>query len=276
MNIIDKRHFFYILSLILTIFSVLSFYVFNPNLGIDLIGGQILEVQTKANLFKIMEDLKIKTTVYPTENGYLVKSQENLNLLWQQIQKQDPQSQKIKFESISSSLSNELRKKSFLMISLVLLAIGIYVAIAFYKLKKYFPPSILAFIVIITLFHDILGTAGVYIFLSKFFNFEIDLKFITALLIIAGFSVHDTIVVFDRLRENILKTNKKDKEIFNLSLKQTMRRSLFTSFTTVLAILPLSILIYDLRAFLFSIQLGILIGTYSSIFLASTLLYEMS
>ncbi len=276
MNIIDKRHFFYILSLGLMIFSVLSFYVFNPNLGIDLIGGQVLEVQTKANLFKIMEDLKIKATVYPTENGYLVKSQENLNLLWQQIQKQDPQSQKIKFESISSSLSNELRKKSFLMISLVLLAIGTYVAIAFYKLKKYFSPSILAFIVIITLFHDILGTAGVYIFLSKFFNFEIDLKFITALLIIAGFSVHDTIVVFDRLRENILKTNKKDKEIFNLSLKQTMRRSIFTSLTTVLAILPLSILIYDLRAFLFSIQVGILIGTYSSIFLASTLLYEMS
>ncbi len=274
MDIIGKKNYFYILSLFLVAFSVLSFYLFKPQFGIDLIGGQILEVKTKVNVFEILKEFKIKSFVYPTENGYLIKSQENLNPLWQEIQKRDPESQKIRFESISSGLSSELRKRSFLMIVLVLLVIGIYVALAFYKLGKHFSLIILAFIVILTLFHDVLITAGVYVFLSKFFKFEIDLKFITALLIIAGFSVHDTIVVFDRLRENILKTGKKDKEIFNLSLKQTLRRSIFTSLTSVLSIIPLSIFISDLRPFLLSIQIGILIGTYSSIFLASILLYE--
>jgi preprotein translocase SecF subunit len=120
----------------------------------------------------------------------------------------------------------------------------------------------------------VIATTGFYVLLSKFFNFDLDIKFITALLIIAGFSVHDTIVVFDRLRENILKTGKKTKEIFNASINQTLRRSIFTSLTTVLTVLPLSILISDLRAFLLSVQIGIIIGTYSSICLATPLLFE--
>jgi preprotein translocase subunit SecF len=274
MDFIGKRIYFYFFSLGLILFSVFSFYFFNPSLGIDLIGGQILEVKTNLDVEKIAKDLGIRGLIQKTEDGYLIKSQQNLNLLWENIQKQDKESQKIRFESISSSLSSELREKSFLMISLVLLAIGAYVAFAFRKLKENFSLFTLGFIVVATLFHDILITAGFYSLLTKFFNFEIDLKFITALLIIAGFSVHDTIVVFDRLRENILKTKKKDKEIFNLSLNQTIRRSIFTSLTSVLSIIPLSIMIADLRGFLLSIQLGILVGTYSSIFLASTLLYD--
>jgi len=160
------------------------------------------------------------------------------------------------------------------MVVLVLMAIGTYVSFMFYKLKKQFSLFDLGFIVVATLFHDVVGTTGFYVLLSKFFNFDLDIKFITALLIIAGFSVHDTIVVFDRLRENIVKTGKKTKEIFNTSINQTLRRSVFTSLTTVLAILPLSILIPDLRAFLLSIQIGIIIGTYSSICLATTPLFE--
>ena len=160
------------------------------------------------------------------------------------------------------------------MVVLVLMAIGTYVSFMFYKLKKQFSLFDLGFIVVATLFHDVVGTTGFYVLLSKFFNFDLDIKFITALLIIAGFSVHDTIVVFDRLRENILKTSKKTKEIFNTSINQTLRRSIFTHLTTVLVILPLLILILDPRAFLLSIQIGIIIGTYSSICLATTPLFE--
>ena len=274
MDFIQKRFYFYFLSLFLVIFGALSFYIFNPNLGIDLVGGQILEVKTKANVPTIIEKLNFKVNLYPTEEGYLIKSRENLNVLWQEIQKEDKESQKIKFESISPSLSAELRKKAGLMVILVLLAIGTYVTIAFYKLKRQFSIFDLGFIVVITLFHDVMATTGFYVLLSKFFNFDLDIKFITALLIIAGFSVHDTIVVLDRLRENILKTGKKTKEIFNSSIQQTLRRSIFTSFTTILSILPLSVLIFDLRPFLLSIQIGIVIGTYSSIFLSLPFLFE--
>jgi preprotein translocase subunit SecF len=274
MDFIQKRFYFYFLSLILVLFGALSFYIFNPHLGIDLAGGQILEVKTKTNVEEIIKKLNFKVFIYPTEEGYLIKGQENLNLLWQEIQKTDKNAQKIRYESISPSLSAELRNKAGLMVILVLITIGTYVSFAFYKLKKQFSLFTLGFIVIATLFHDVVATTGFYVLLSKFFNFDLDIKFITALLIIAGFSVHDTIVVFDRLRENILKTGKKTKEIFNASINQTLRRSVFTSLTAVLAILPLSILISDLRAFLLSIQIGIIIGTYSSICLAAPLLFE--
>ena len=213
MDFIKYRYYFYFLSLILVIFGALSFYLFNPNLGIDLVGGNILEVRTKADVPSIINNLKLKAIYYPTNEGYIIKSQQDLNILWQEIKKQDNQSQQIKFESISSSLSSELRRKAVLMIVLVLLAIGSYVSFSFYKLKNQFSPLFLGLVVIITLFHDVVATTGFYILLSKFYNFDLDFKFITALLIIAGFSVHDTIVVFDRLRENILKTNKKTAEI---------------------------------------------------------------
>jgi preprotein translocase subunit SecF len=274
MDFIQKRFYFYFLSLFLVFFGAFSFYIFNPHLGIDLVGGQILEVKTKENIDEIIKKLNFKVFIYPTEEGYLIKGQENLNLLWQEIQKIDKNAQRIRYESISSSLSAELRNKAGLMVILVLIAIGTYVSIAFYKLKKQFSLFDLGFIVIATLFHDVIATTGFYVLLSKFFNFDLDIKFITALLIIAGFSVHDTIVVFDRLRENILKTGKKTKEIFNASINQTLRRSIFTSLTTVLTVLPLSILISDLRAFLLSVQIGIIIGTYSSICLATPLLFE--
>ncbi|GIW65583.1 MAG: protein-export membrane protein SecF [Candidatus Parcubacteria bacterium] len=274
MDFIKYRYYFYFLSLILVIFGVLSFYLFNPNLGIDLVGGNILEIKTKADVPLIINNLKLKAIYYPTEEGYIIKSQQDLNIVWQEIKNRDNQSEQIKFESISSSLSSELRRKAFLMIVLVLLAIGSYVSFSFYKLKNQFSPFFLGFIVIITLFHDVIATTGFYIFLSKFYNFDLDFRFITALLIIAGFSVHDTIVVFDRLRENILKTGKNTAEIFNLSINQTLRRSIFTSLSTIISIVPLSILIQDLRPFILSIQIGIVIGTYSSIFLAAPLLYK--
>lgn len=273
-DFIGKRFYFYILSLVLIIFGGFSFYVFNPDLGIDLIGGQILEVKTKADVSRLITELKIKASYYPTQDGFLIKGQHSLGNLWQAILKEDKQSQRLRFESISGSLSSELRKRSGVMIVLVLLAIGIYVASVFYKLKGHFSMFYLGGIVVLTLFHDIVGATGFYVFLTRIFNFDLDIKFITALLIIAGFSVHDTIVVFDRLRENVIKFKKRNSDIFNLSINQTIRRSIFTSLTAVLSILPLSFLVPELRAFLWAIQLGIVIGTYSSICLAAPLLYD--
>lgn len=275
MRFIEHRYIFYFISLILTLFGGLSFYIFNPHLGIDLVGGEILEVQTKANVPYLIEKLKISAIYFPEKNGYLIKGQ-NLNILWKEIVKEDSQAKKLKFESISSSLSAELKNKAILMIILVSIAIGTYTSFAFYQLRKYFNLTILAIIVIISILHDVIISAGFYILFSKFFNFDLDIKFITALLIIAGFSIHDTIIILDRLRENLIKTQQKTAEIFNSSIKQTLRRSIFTSLTAVLSILPFTILISDLRGFLLAIQLGIITGTYSSICLVLPLLYDSS
>ncbi|GIW65153.1 MAG: protein translocase subunit SecF [Candidatus Parcubacteria bacterium] len=273
-NFIHNRYYFYFISLFLVIFGGFSFYFFNPRLGIDLVGGEILEVKTKTEVPLLINQLGIKVSYYRTENGFLIKGQGGLDKLWQEILAKDSQAQRLRFESVSSSLSSELRKRSGLMVILVLIAIGIYVASVFYKLKGYFSLFYLGMIVVVTLFHDVVGTMGVYVFLTKVFNFDLDIKFITALLIIAGFSVHDTIIVFDRLRENIIKQRKRDADIFDLSINQTIRRSIFTSLTAVLSILPLSFLVPELRGFLWAIQIGIIIGTYSSICLAAPLLYD--
>ncbi len=258
----------------LILFGSFSFYFFEPRLGVDLIGGQLLEVKTKTKVKEIVRNLGIKAEIFETQEVYLIKSREDLTKLWQEIKTKDPQAERLKFESISPSLSSELRQKSFLMVILVLLAIGVYVAFAFYSLRKFFSLSSLALIVIFTLFHDVMVTTGFFVLLAKYLNFDLDIKFITALLIVAGFSVHDTIVVFDRLRENILKTNQKNEETFNSSINQTLKRSIFTSLTTILAILPLTFFLQDLRVFLLTLQIGILVGTYSSVCLAVPLLYD--
>jgi preprotein translocase subunit SecF len=275
-NFIQKRYYFYFLSLFLVLFGGFSFYFFNPRLGIDLIGGEILEVKTKAKVPELIDQLGIRANYYPTKNGFLIKGQGGLDKLWQEILLEDNQAQRLRFESVSGSLSSELSKRSGLMIALVLMAIGVYVASVFYKLKGYFSLFYLGLIVVVTLFHDVVGTMGVYVFLTKVFNFDLDIKFITALLIIAGFSVHDTIIVFDRLRENIISLKRKNIDVFNLSINQTIRRSVFTSLTAVLSILPLSFLVPELRGFLWAIQIGIIIGTYSSIFLATPFLYDLA
>jgi preprotein translocase subunit SecF len=275
MDFIKNRFYFYFLSFSIVMFGALSFYIFSPSFGIDLTGGQILEVKTKANVYEIINKLSLKALIYPQKDGFLLKSSQDLSLAWQEILKEDPSSKKIRFESISGNLSSELRKRSLWMIIIILFAIGFYVALAFYKLKREFSLFVLGFVVIVTLLHDVLATTGFYVLISKFLGFDLDIKFITALLIIVGFSVHDTIVVFDRLRENILISGKKDKQIFNDSINQTIRRSVFTSLTAVLSVFPLTFLISDLKAFLLSIQIGIIIGTYSSIFLASPLLFDL-
>jgi len=275
--ILEKRFFFYIFSLLLVIWGIVSLISLTPeDLGIDLAGGQVLEVKTKANVKEILSELKVKALVYETEQSIILKGRENLQTVWQKIQEKDSQAERLRFEEVSANLSNELRRRGLTAIILVILAIALYVTYAFRKIKKVIKASILGAIVVLTLFHDVIASIGPYVFLSRIFGFLIDFKFITALLVVAGYSVGDTIVIFDRIRENILKTGKKDKEIFQKSLKEVYLRSIYTSLTTVLAILPLSLMVPDLRAFLSAVQIGIFIGTYSSIFLATPLLYDLT
>lgn len=274
--IIEKKFIFYLLSLILVAFGLFAFIYLKPDFGIDLVGGEVLEVKTKANLREIISNLDIKAQLYETDEFTLIKAKKGLDDLWQKIKAEDNQAERLRFEEISPSLSSELRKKGFTAVLLVILAIALYVTYAFRKVKTVIKASFLGLVVILTLLHDVIASVGPYVLLSKVFGFSIDLKFITALLVVAGYSVSDTIVVFDRIRENILKTGKKDKETFQKSIQEVYLRSIYTSLTTVLAILPLALMIKTLTPFLFALQIGIIIGTYSSIFLATPILYDLT
>jgi preprotein translocase subunit SecF len=274
---IKYRIYFYILSIILVIWGALSINVLNFNLGIDLKGGELIEIKTNLSLDKTKELLKVyKIKIQKTENSVIIKgSRLNENEILDKIKSQDPNAQIIRKEEISSILSGELSKKALLTIVLVLLGIGAYISIVFWQTKGLIPGYIFGLVVILTLFHDVIGSLGIFSILSHLYGYDFDISIIIAFLVIAGFSVHDTIVVFDRVRENLRKEGKITEEIFNKSIQETITRSINTSLTTVLSILPLVFLIEILRPFLLTLIFGIIIGTYSSICLATPLLYDI-
>jgi len=186
------------------------------------------------------------------------------------------------FSTIGPILGKEALQKSLLSIVLVLLAIVLFIAFAFRKVSKPVSSWIYGLVTVLALLHDVIVPTGVFTLLGHFYGFEVDTLFVTALLVILGFSVHDTIVVFDRVRENLHKNEnsggKKDFEtIVGDSISETFVRSINTSLTVLLAILVLYIFGPEtIRNFTLVLLIGIFIGTYSSIFIGSTLLVTIN
>ena len=180
-----------------------------------------------------------------------------------------------RFNSIGPTIGAELRKKASWSILLVLAAIVLYIAFAFRGVSHPVSSWVYGFVAIIALIHDVLVPAGVYIALGHFYlDVQIDVLFVTAILTILGFSIHDTIVVFDRTRENLkLRTWKEFNVTVGHSVEQTFVRSINTSLTVLLVILALYFVGGETtKNFALTLAIGILAGTYSSIFLASPLL----
>ncbi|MDZ4231234.1 MAG: protein translocase subunit SecF, partial [Patescibacteria group bacterium] len=179
------------------------------------------------------------------------------------------------FWSVSPVVSKELRSKAAWAVGLVLVAISLYVTFAFRKVSKPVSSWKYGLITLFTLSHDVMLPAGLFALLGKFWGVSVDINFIVALLVVMGFSVHDTIVVFDRIRENLLKMGERVgmEEVVDQSITSTMARSINTSLTLILVLValyfwgPLS-----LKYFILAILVGTVAGTYSSIFVASPLL----
>lgn len=276
---INKRIFFYVISIFLVIFAGIALNIFGLNLGVDLEGGHIIEIRTNLkNIEKILsgKNIKVENILY-TNNSVILKSEkidkENLLNLLKSF---DKNVEIISEEEVSPSLSRELVEKSYLAIILVLLGIGIYISIVFKGGRGLIPGYLFGLVVILTLAHDVLSSFGVFLLFSRFLDYYLDTTIIIALLVIAGFSVHDTIVVFDRIRDNLRKEGKLSKELFEKSIRQTLRRSINTSLTTILSILPFIFFIPKLQPFLLTLIVGIIIGTYSSICVATPLVYDFT
>jgi preprotein translocase subunit SecF len=178
------------------------------------------------------------------------------------------------FNSIGPSVGRELVKKSLLAIFLVSLAIVLFIAYAFRHVSKPVSSWKYGLIAVTTLIHDIAIPSGVFAILGKFYGAEIDTLFVVALLTVLGLSVSDTIVVFDRIRENLqLKKGKNFEETVGLSLSETFGRSINTSLTVIIALLSLYFLGPETtKNFSLVLVVGMIVGTYSSIFVASPLL----
>jgi preprotein translocase subunit SecF len=190
-----------------------------------------------------------------------------------------PTLQELSFQSIGPSVGASLKKNALIALALVIVGISLYIAYAFRKSSKPVSSWKYGWITLLTLFHDVSIPAGMLAILGHYHNVEIDSNFIVALLVVMGFSVHDTIVVFDRIRENLALRRNKEKfaDIVNDSVNQTMARSINTSLTLILVLLALYFVgPADLKYFVLTLLVGVVTGIYSSIFIASPMLVAVS
>ena len=268
--------------------SITAIAVWGLNPGIDFKGGAALEVEytknvptqdaVKASLSPLNLDSSVRSI---GNNGYLVKTRSISDAERQSVEdvlsKEDGFVVK-QFSSIGPVLGAEAMRKSLVSIFLVLLCIVLFITFAFRHVSEPVASWKYGLITVFALSHDVLVPAGVFAFLGHFQGVEIDTLFVTALLVVLGFSVHDTIVVFDRVRENLRlskdsKDNKPFEQIVGESINQTFVRSINTSLTTLLALVVLFIFGGEAtRMFSLALLIGITVGTYSSVFLGSPLL----
>lgn len=268
--------------------SVVAVFVWGLNPGIDFKGGATLEVEYSKNvptqdvIQASITPLNLESSVRPFgNNGYIIKtksiSDSERQSLVDLLSKEEGFAVK-KFSSIGPVLGAEAVKKSFVSIAFVLLCIVLFVTFAFRHVSEPVASWKYGLITIFALAHDVLVPTGVFAILGHFQGVEIDTLFVTALLVVLGFSVHDTIVVFDRVRENLkLSKDNRDKKEFEQivgeSINQTFVRSINTSLTTILALFVLFIFGGEAtKMFSLALLVGITAGTYSSVFLGSPLL----
>lgn len=201
-------------------------------------------------------------------------------LVFSNLKKNNSSFFQYKYVNIWKSFWDYIKKTAWLTLWIALVAISVYIAFAFYGIAVWIPASTFALVSLITLFHDVIVTSGFYIFSwISFPEFKVDTFFITALLTILGYSINDTIVVFDRIRENIKHyvKNKKLDEIINISVNETLSRSLFTSLTLMFVLITMFFFWPEtLKWFMLTLIYWVAFWTYSSIFVASPLLYEIN
>jgi len=286
LNIIQKRKIWFILSGIVILAGIISLSLYGLKLGIDFTGGALIEIEFKevrpdlSEIDKILEPLELEQApIQPTgERGILLRTkplnEEKHKELLSTLGDKFGQIEEIRYESIGPTIGKELRRKAIYAISVALVCIVLYIAYAFRKVSKEIPSWKLGLCTIGALVHDTFIVLGIFSILGHYFGIEITALFIVALLTILGYSVNDTIVVFDRTRENLLSTK---EEIFdqtvNKSVNQCLTRSINTSTTTFLVLLAIFLFGGEtIRYFILALMMGVIVGTYSSIFIASPLL----
>jgi len=280
-NFVSKFKTANIISVTLFILSVIFIVFKGLNYGIDFKGGTLIELRTNSDIrdsairssLSSMNLGDINVKKFGKDGDFLIKVEQKStsnNELIPKIKKSlsDNLNSDVNFrrvENVGPKVSSELLESSIIAISVALTAMLFYIWIRFewqFSLGS-----------IVALFHDVIITLGIFSVLSL----EINLSIIAAVLTIVGYSMNDTVVIYDRIRENLSKYNKIEiSEISNLSINETLSRTLITSVTTLLALFSIYILGGEiLRGFSFAMILGVIIGTYSSIFVAAPILKSL-
>lgn len=285
MIIVKLRKIWFLISAVFVITSVVFIAVWGLNFGIDFTGGSLGEIRFHDQRPEVPElrdtlaaldlgDFNIQPT---GDRDMLLRFQflddEKKLSIFNELEAKYGQIEELRFDSIGPIIGEELRTKTIYAVSLVLLAIVVYVAWAFRKVSKPIASWKYGMLTLVASFHDVVIPVGVFALLGRFFGAEINAPFIAALLTILGYSVNDTIVVFDRVRENLIKTEGTFYEIVGRSIRQTFARSINTTLTTLLVLLAIYLFGGEtIKDFAFVLIIGVAVGAYSSVFIASPLL----
>lgn len=288
-NIVENRKFFYAISGIFIVLSVVATVIWGLEFGIDFKGGSILEINYSAipDLNSVSDSLKpLKLSdlkIAPLgANGAVLRFKETdepthqniVKILAAEAEKSKIQFEERRFSSIGPTIGAELKQKSVKAIVIVLLGISLYIAWAFRKVSSPISSWRYGVVTLIALFHDLIIPIGLFAYLGRFYGVEVGANFIVALLVVLGFSVHDTIVVFDRIRENLKRySHLSFMPLVGQSIRETLVRSLNTSLTVLMTLAALYVFGGEsLKYFVLALMVGIFSGTYSSIFIAAPLL----
>lgn len=293
-NIISKTKYTYAFSITLTVLSAIFLLIWGLKYDIDFTGGTLMKVQfantlpTNQEISAILADQNLNSlTIQASDNKsalirYASEDDKTNDDVWKAIDAKYPDAKQLSVDFTNSSVSKELKSKSLNAIGLAVVVIMGYIAWAFRKVSRPVESWKYGAGAVIALIHDVLITAGVFSLLGHFYGIEVGIPFIAALLTILGFSVHDTIVVYDRTRENLLKSSAKEAfpDVVNRSLNETLVRSINTSMTVIITLLAIYLFGgVSIKYFALALLVGVTFGTYSSIFVASALLvtsYELT
>lgn len=286
-RIIQKRNYLFALSIALLVPSVIGLFIWGLRLGIDFTGGSLIRYSftgaplDAATITEVAQKIELPTVHVQTNgsNGVSIRtvpmSNEQREQFTAALKEKSESITEESFESIGPTIGTELKRKAITATAIVLIVIILYITWAFRRVSAGPVPSwAYGVSAIVALAHDLLMVVGLFAIFGHFFGIEVDALFVTALLTVLGFSVHDTIVVYDRIRERLgAAAGRTFEDVVNESLNQTMVRSINTSLTALLILVALVLFGGDtIRPFILALLIGIATGTYSSIFVASPLL----
>lgn len=287
MNVIKNKNFFFIISALIIVPGLISFFLFGLKPAIDFTGGSIYGFKVQSSKIKVNEEqirneikklVKLENIKSEGNNLFQVKTesldQKQKENLSKALEKKFGSINEISFEAVGVVIGSETTWNAIKAVVIASVAILTYIAFVFRKVSHPIASWKYGVVAIVALLHDVILVIGVFSILGVLFGVEVDSLFITALLTVMGFSVHDTIVVFDRIRENLKKGSDLPFDgVVNNSVLEAMNRSLNTSITVVLVLFML--LLFgggSIKWFVVALLIGIVSGTYSSIFTASPLL----
>jgi len=309
MDIIGKRKYTYFISGALTLISLVALLTWGLKLGIDFKGGTLMEVQfskgeeaptedsttpeeskeaqaefkapSRDEISEKLKDLGLQSlNIQESENNvsvlrYIGSDEGTNEKVMEKLVEFDGEVTQQRVDFVGSSVSKQLRNNAIVAAILAVIGIALYIAWAFRKVSYPVDSWQYGISAIVALVHDVFITVGVFAVLGKFFDIEVGVSFIAAMLTILGYSVNDTIVVYDRIRENLIKSSAKEnfENVVNRSIGETLARSINTSMTVIIVLIVIVLFGGEsIKYFSLALLIGVSLGTLSSIFVAAALL----